>query len=121
MKDPRFDISFHVLADGTEVMTYLREKGAHVPVQNPDLIILDQSLLKISGFEVLKQIKSDPQTKLIPVVVLTGSGSPDDVRIAYELGAVGHVKKPVGFEELRKGLQALNEFYFGMAELPTKP
>jgi len=119
MKHPRFDIHFDVLTDGTEVMTHLRDNRGHSPFQNPDLIILDLSLPKIGGLEVLKQVKSDPQTKAIPVVVVTGSAMPGDVRIAHELGAVGFVEKPVGFEELRKRLQAFEESFFG-AKLPTK-
>ena len=120
MKDPRFDIRVHVLADGTKVMTYLRGRNERDPVQNTDVILLDLSLPAISGFEVLKRIKSDPLTKSIPVVVVTGSGMPGDARIAYELGAAGYFEKPVGFEELRKRLQAFVEFYFDVAKLPTK-
>lgn len=91
----------------------------HAPVPVPDLIILDLVLPGKDGHEVLSEIKNDPLLKMIPVIVFTGSGAPDDVRRACESGANCFVIKPVGFEDLQMLLRAVQEFWFGVAKLPT--
>ena len=119
LKDSRFNSHVHVVPEGNEAISFLRGRDKHVSVPVPDLIILDLLLPGKDGYEVLEEIKSDRRLRTIPVVVFTGSGAPEDVKKAYELGANCYVVKPVGFEELQRLLAAVQGFWFGVAKLPT--
>lgn len=83
----------HVVRDGAEALLYLR---AH---QHPRVVLLDLKLPKVSGLEVLKEVKSDPLLRSIPIVVLTSSREEPDIKTAYELGANSYIVKPVDFEQ----------------------
>lgn len=94
-----------VLEDGSQVLDYIFSKGSFTNNEsspNPKLILLDLKMPKVSGIEALKQLKSNPETKHIPVVVFTSSKEAIDIKTAYEFGANSYIVKPVdykGFEE----------------------
>jgi two-component system response regulator len=88
--------------DGVEALDYLFGRGKHSGrdmSQQPELVLLDLKLPKVSGFEVLQQLRDDERTRYIPVVVLTSSLEDVDMVRSYDLGANSFVQKPVDFEE----------------------
>ena len=118
LEGTRFDIAIQALEDGSELTPYLEEGRRNGSNEKPDLILLDWIHTKVGGSEVLRQVKKDNRLRRVPVVVLTGSRSPDDVLTAYELGASAYLLKPTTFAETKKVLLALAEFYFGVVHLP---
>ena len=94
--------SIHHVEDGAEALDFLFCRGEYSGnsfLKPPKVIFLDLKLPKISGLEVLAEIKSNPQTKSIPVVVVSSSREDPDIKKAYELGVNSYVVKPVNFED----------------------
>jgi two-component system response regulator len=97
--------SIHVLRDGEEALDYLFGAGREVrrnTGQTPKLILLDLKLPKVDGIEVLRRIKSDPELKFIPVVILTSSKEERDLVRGYDLGVNSYIRKPVDFDQFRQ-------------------
>src|ERR1700731_2534586 len=93
-----------VARDGEEALDFLFCRGAFAQRSfdhPPKLVLLDLKLPKVDGIEVLRQVKGDPRTKLIPVVILTSSKEERDVVDGYNLGANSYIQKPVDFEQFR--------------------
>ena len=108
--------------DGEELMDYLRRRGkyvepAHAP--RPGLILLDLNMPRKDGREVLKEIKSDPNLRQIPVVVLTTSKSEEDISGSYDLGANAFVNKPVTFDSLVSIIKSIGNYWLEVVELPS--
>jgi CheY-like chemotaxis protein len=104
----------HVARDGEEALQFIFCEGPHAgrKIENgPKVILLDLKLPKIDGLEVLKRIKSDPRTKLIPVVVLTSSKEQNDVVESYHLGVNSYIVKPVNFEQFSEAVQKLGMYW----------
>src|ERR1035438_9765948 len=94
-----------VARDGEEVLNFLFCRGAftHRSFDHPPkLVLLDLKLPKVSALEVLKEDKSDPRTKIIPVVIMTSSKEERDLVASYHLGANSYIQKPVDFEQFRE-------------------
>lgn len=107
----------HVTRNGEEALAFLRrEKGDRTP--RPDLVLLDLNLPTISGFEVLEQVRADPELKTIPVVVLTTSSAETDVLRAYEAHANAYMTKPVDFDSFVESIRALSDYWFCRCHLP---
>ena len=106
--------------DGEELMDFLLQKGSYQNGQapRPDLILLDLNMPKKDGREALKEIKSQPELKAIPVIVLTTSRDPQDVIRSYGLGANSFMRKPFGFAQWRILAKIFGQYWFEMAELP---
>jgi len=107
--------------NGEELMDYLRHQGKFVaPAEapRPGLILLDLNMPRKDGRTVLKEIKSDPDLRQIPVVVLTTSKADEDVYKSYDLGVNSYIVKPVTFEALVDILQTLEKYWFEIVELP---
>ena len=102
-----------VARDGEEALDYLYRRGkfADRAKGNPVVILLDLKMPKVDGLEVLKQIKSDHQLKMIPVVVLTSSHEELDIVKSYELGVNAYVVKPVDFEQFLDSVKNLGLFW----------
>jgi two-component system, chemotaxis family, response regulator Rcp1 len=96
-----------VVRDGEEALAFLRQQGDYASAVRPDLILLDLNLPKKDGFEVLAEIRQDAQLKDIPIVVLTSSANPIDVRRAYDLYANCCITKPLHLEQFFKLVKAL--------------
>ena len=109
-----------VVDNGAEALDYLycREKFASRTDGNPMVVLLDNKMPKLSGLEVLKVIKSDPQLRSIPVVALTSSREAPDLRDFYEHGVNAYVVKPVGFPEFMKAVKQLGIFWSSLNETP---
>jgi two-component system response regulator len=111
----------HVARDGAEALEFLFCAGAHTnrPNTNPKVILLDLKLPKVDGLEVLRQIKADPHTQTIPVVVLTSSREERDVVESYKLGVNSYIAKPVDFEQFTKAVKHLGFYWLLLNQSPT--
>lgn len=108
--------------DGDEALDYLHRRGRYAATglaPRPALVLLDLNLPGTDGREVLGEIKSSETLRSIPVVVFTTSGDARDVDACYRAGANGYVQKPVRVDELVTALQRIEDFWFGVARLPT--
>ena len=104
-----------VVRDGAEALAYLFP-GNGDAAPSPALILLDLNLPKIGGLEVLRTMRADERTALIPVVVLTSSKLEEDVLVSYRNGANAYVRKPVKFSEFTEAVKALGVFWLLMNE-----
>jgi DNA-binding response OmpR family regulator len=106
--------------DGKEAIDYLSYNGkfAHRTGDNPAVVLLDLKLPKLSGFEVLKRIRSDERLKLTPVIILTSSKEDKDILEGYRLGANGYVVKPVDFHEFIDVVKQIRGFWMIVNEPP---
>lgn len=113
-----------VAHDGAEALDYLFGTGAHAgqPVPRlPAIVILDLNLPRVLGLDVLRRIRADDRTRLLPVVVLTTSVEDRDVIESYDLGANAYVQKPVGFEDFIKAAGHLGLFWLLMNVRAPQP
>jgi two-component system, chemotaxis family, response regulator Rcp1 len=109
-----------VVRDGVEVMEYLRKTGPHSGANHPMLVLLDLSMPRKDGREVLAEMKADPQLRRIPVIVMTASTAEEDILRAYDNHANCYVRKPVDFAQLRAVIRKIENFWFTIVTLPTK-
>ena len=109
-----------VVGDGEEALDYLYQRGKFMarPSGNPAVLLLDLKLPKVDGLEVLQQIKTDAQLKMIPVVVLTSSREERDMVASYQLGVNAYVVKPVDFHEFVNAVKELGIFWALINEPP---
>jgi CheY-like chemotaxis protein len=109
-----------IVDDGVDAMDYLKGRGKYADREptRPGLIILDLNLPRMSGREVLFELKQDPELRNIPVVVLTTSKSEEDVMKSYCLHANCFITKPVDFSKFIDVVRSINEFWFGVVTLP---
>ncbi|HUL30036.1 MAG TPA: response regulator [Thermodesulfobacteriota bacterium] len=111
----------HVVKDGAEALEYVFATGAYASrdINNhPRIILLDLKLPKVDGLEVLRRIKSDERTKVIPVVILTSSKEEKDLVESYKLGANSYITKPVDFESFVKAVAELGLYWLLLNQPP---
>jgi two-component system response regulator len=111
-----------VARDGEEALNFIFANGAHSEQpgkQRPRLILLDLKLPKVDGLEVLKRLKSDPQTRSIPVVMLTSSREECDIVRSYQLGVNSYIVKPVDFEQFTEAVRQLGLYWLLMNQSAT--
>jgi CheY-like chemotaxis protein len=104
-----------VARDGVEALEILRDSGS----ARPDLVLLDLNLPRLSGIEVLREVKDDPQLRTIPIVVLTTSRADEDVLEAYRNHVNAYVRKPVDFDEFMEKIRTIERFWFSIVTLPS--
>ena len=109
-----------VLHDGVEALDYLYRRGSFADraAGQPAVVLLDLKMPKVSGLDVLRQMKSDPQLKMIPVVVLTSSREEQDLVNSYHLGVNAYIVKPVGFQEFVEAVKIVGAFWAVFNEPP---
>jgi two-component system, response regulator len=113
--------AIHVARDGAEALEFLFCEGQYSGRKiedGPKVILLDLKLPKVDGLEVLKRIKTDPQTKSIPVVVLTSSKEQRDVVDSYQLGVNSYIVKPVNFEGFAAAVQEIGMYWLLLNQAP---
>ena len=111
----------YVAEDGAQALDILFARGKYAQRENsvpPKIVLLDLKLPRVSGLEVLKEIKSDVRTKNIPVVVVTSSGEDPDIKQAYDLGANSYVVKPVDFEQFFEAMGNLGLYWLLVNQPP---
>jgi len=112
-----------IVRDGAEALDYMFGTGAYAERDTrwpPAVILLDLKLPKVDGLEVLKRLRADDRTKLVPVVILTSSDEQRDVVESYELGANSYVRKPVDFNQFMDAVEDLGLYWLILNEPPEK-
>ncbi|GDX10525.1 response regulator [Verrucomicrobiota bacterium] len=120
LKGAEFPNRVSVVRDGCEALEFLRRTGKFANASRPDLILLDINMPRKNGCEVLEEVRSDEDLRLIPIVILTSSEAEDDIRRSYELGANCFVTKPADLDEMVRVVQAINHFWITIAKLPRQ-
>ncbi len=116
----RLQNSIHVVKDGVSAMAFIRQAAPFQHAPRPDLILLDLNLPKKDGREVLREMKADPHTRTIPVVVLTTSDDEEDVLRSYDLHANAYLVKPIDVLRFITMIQSLESFWLSVVKLPPK-
>ena len=119
-RDANTDIRLHIVSDGVEAMDFLRQAGAYIDAQRPDLILLDLNLPRMDGREVLAQIKEDDDLMTIPTVILTTSELESDILKSYKLQANAYLTKPVQLAQFEGLVKSINDFWLLRARLPQQ-
>lgn len=113
-----------VARDGVEALDFVFARGAHAERAGaplPTLIILDLKLPRLDGLGVLKALRADPRTALLPAVILTSSKEEQDIVSGYKLGANSYVRKPVDFTEFVEAVKVLGIYWLALNQLPPRP
>jgi CheY-like chemotaxis protein len=122
LKEHRLANHVTVVHDGVEALEYLRCEGKFIgrKPEHPAVVLLDIKLPRMDGLEVLREVRSDPELKTLPVVMLTSSRETPDLKTSYELGVNAYVVKPVGFKEFMDAVKELGVFWALINELPPR-
>ena len=111
-----------VVRDGEEALDFLFCRGAYAERSfdhPPKLVLLDLKLPKVDGMEVLKQVKSDPRTRTIPIVIMTSSKEERDLASGYNLGANSYIQKPVDFDQFRETVKSVGLYWLVINQPPV--
>lgn len=120
LKEGEVPHCLHLATDGETALKYLLRETPHENAVRPDLILLDWNLPKINGKEVLKKIKSNPELRQIPVLVLTTSNAETDIQQAYHHHANCFITKPTDFEQFLEVIHSIKRFWLHTVNLPTR-
>lgn len=110
-----------VVRDGADALDYLHGGGkfsARDTSQLPTVVLLDLKLPRVSGLEVLRRVRADPRTRVLPVVILTSSKEDEDVIRGFDLGANAYVRKPIAFNDFVDAAKTLGLFWLLLNEPP---
>ena len=112
----------HVVRDGAEALEFMFCTGVYAqrPQENPRVVLLDKKLPLVDGMEVLRQIRADPRTRLVPVVMLTSSAEDRDVIESYQLGVNSYIVKPVDFEQFTETARQLGYYWLLINRQPSE-
>jgi two-component system, response regulator len=123
LKDINLANEIVVVHNGVEALDYLFAAGEHAgrdPARLPAVVLLDLKLPRLSGLEVLKRLRADPRTALLPVTVLTSSSDEDNIIASYRCGANSYVRKPVEFDRFVESVRHLGLYWLLLNEAPPR-
>ena len=110
-----------IVGDGAQALDYLNHRGKFTDAAEsprPDLLIVNLNMPKVDGREVIRTLRADERFKMLPIVALTTSDDECDIRECYALGVNSYVVKPSSMDELRQAVEALQQYWFGLVQLP---
>jgi len=119
LKESKIHNNLMVVMDGVEAINFLHREGKYKDAIRPDIILLDLNLPKKNGKEVLAEIKTDPDLKRIPVVVLTTSIAEQDILKTYDLYANCYITKPIDLDQFITVVKLIEDFWLTIVKLPT--
>jgi chemotaxis family two-component system response regulator Rcp1 len=119
-KEGKCNNPIHVVKDGDAAMQFLRKQDRYAEAPRPGLILLDLNLPKRDGRSILQEIKTDPDLKRIPVVILTTSKAEEDILRTYNLHANCYITKPVDIEEFITITRSIENFWLSIVKLPDR-
>lgn len=119
-KEGRLQNNLYVVKDGMEALAFLRKEGQYQTVPTPDLMLLDLNMPRMDGREVLREVKSNPRLKHIPIIILTSSDAEADVLKSYELYANCYITKPVDLDKFLQVVRKIEDFWLSIVHLPPK-
>lgn len=123
LAETQLPIDLYFVSNGEELLDYLYNRGQYTNKSQsprPGLILLDLNMPKKDGLEALKDIKTDPYLRRIPVIVLTTSESEEDIYHTYDLGANSLIVKPVTFASLVEVMKSIGKYWFEIVQLPLE-
>ncbi len=120
LKEGSFPSRLCIATDGVEALEFLRREGPHAEAPRPGLVLLDLNLPKKDGLQVLREMKTDPELRRIPVVILTTSQAERDVASSYENHANCYVTKPTDLDRYFDVVRTIEKFWVEVAELPVR-
>ena len=121
LEDYKVANEVHLVENGADALDYMYRRGQYgngKKPPRPGLILLDVKLPKVDGFEVLKQLKNDPEYSSIPIVMLTTSARDEEVARGYAEGANSYITKPVKFDEFAQKIKNIGLYWGAIASLP---
>ena len=119
----RMATNLYFVKDGEDLLDFLHRRGKFKGKKTsprPSLILLDLNMPKKDGREALKEIKSDPDLKRIPIVAMTTSKAEEDIFTTYELGVNSYITKPVSYDSLVKIMDSITQYWFHTVSLPSR-
>ncbi|PZU97940.1 MAG: two-component system response regulator [Pseudanabaena sp.] len=122
LRRSRISNQIQLLRDGAEALDFLFCRGIYSDrqiIDQPKIILLDLKLPKVSGLEVLQQIKADPRTQMIPIVMLTSSAQDSDILKSYQLGVNSYIVKPIDFEQFNQAVEQLGLYWVLINKTPV--
>ncbi|AFZ74448.1 response regulator [Natronobacterium gregoryi] len=108
----------YAVSDSPEALAFLRQEGDYEDAPSPDLVLLDLGLPSRDGGGLLAELKTDPELRPTPVIVLTGSDAEEDILRSYDLNANAYIRKPVEPEDFLTIARAIEDFWLALVELP---
>jgi len=118
LKGAKVRNEIHHVIDGIEAMEFLHKEGEYSNAVRPDIILLDLNLPRKDGREVLEEIKTDPDLKRIPVVIMTISQAEEDIIRSYNLYANCYITKPIDLNQFMKVVKSIEDFWLTIVKLP---
>lgn len=121
LEEAGLPIDLRTVSDGLELLEYLRREGRYAQADAPeaDLVLLDLNMPRMSGHEVLENMRADERLRAVPVVVLSTSTREDDIVRSYEAGGNSFITKPASFPGLVEVMRALDKYWFRLVEIPA--
>lgn len=120
LKEGKVLNNLSVAGDGVEALAFLKHEGPYATSAHPDIILLDLNLPRMDGRELLAKIKTDPDLRRIPVVILTTSKAEEDIVKTYDLHANCYITKPVDLDQFIAVVKSVEEFWFTIVKLPSE-
>ncbi len=120
LKEGKVSNHLSVAYDGVEALEFLRKNGKYSDAPRPDLVLLDLNMPRKDGREVLEDIKTDPDLKRIPVVIMTTSKAEQDIIKSYNLHANCYVTKPIDLDQFIEVVKAVEDFWLTIVTLPSR-
>ena len=120
LRDARILNEVHVVYDGEEALRFLRRVGNYAAAPRPDLVFLDLAMPKVDGFQVLAEMKADPELCRIPVIVMSSSGAEKDLARAYDAQISAYLIKPSDLDVYFTAIRSVKELWFNIVALPPK-